>query len=157
MEKQYVSFDVIGNRYCIDIMDIKEVVRENEVTRLPDSPSFVEGIMNLRGIVIPVISLKKKLGLSAADEKAGKSSGQNKMIIISMEGVLIGLMVDTLDRVFSVDTDQIQSAEKFADTGIDRALIQGVVKMDEQLYLLLDIKKILDLEEKKFIQQQIVE
>ncbi len=158
MEKQYVSFEVAGNRYCIDIMDIKEVVRESEITRLPDSPSFVEGIMNLRGIVIPVLSLKKKLGLHGPATAAPEAPGTlHKLIIISVEGVLIALKVDTLDRVFSIDTDMVQSADKFADTGIDRALLQGVVKTDEKLYLILDIKKILDMEEKSFIQKQIVE
>lgn len=160
MEKQYVSFEVTGNRYCIDIMDIKEVVRESEITRLPDSPSFVEGIMNLRGIVIPILSLKKKLGLrdnGPAPAAGQQQGGLHKLIIISVEGVLIGLLVDTLDRVFSIDTELIQSADKFADTGIDRAMIHGVVKTDEKLYLILDIKKILDIEEKSFIQKQIVE
>lgn len=155
MEKQYVSFEVTGNRYCIDIMDIKEVVRESEITRLPDSPSFVEGIMNLRGIVIPILSLKKKLGLHEGPAPA--AGALHKLIIISVEGVLIGLLVDSLDRVFSIDTEQVQSADNFADTGIDRALIQGVVKTDDRLYLILDIKKILDIEEKSFIQKQIVE
>lgn len=159
MEKQYVSFEVTGNRYCIDIMDIKEVVRESEITRLPDSPSFVEGIMNLRGIVIPVISLKKKLGLQDTGPKADTDAPGtlHKLIIISVEGVLIGLLVGSLDRVFSIDTEQVQPADKFADSGIDQALIQGVVKTDERLYLILDIKKILDIEEKSFIQKQIVE
>ena len=156
MEKQFVSFEITGNRYCIDIMDIKEVIRESEITRLPDSPFFVEGIMNLRGIVIPVLSLRKKLGLKDTETRA-KEGALHKLIIISVEGVLIGLLVDSLDRVFSIDTDQVQSADKFADTGIDRTLIQGVVKMDEKLYLVLDIKKILDIEEKTFIQKQIVE
>lgn len=156
MEKQFVSFEVTGNRYCIDIMDIKEVIRESEITRLPDSPFFVEGIMNLRGMVIPVLSLRKKLGLKEEAAQA-KEGALHKLIIISVEGVLIGLLVDSLDRVFSIDTDQVQSADKFADTGIDRTLIQGVVKLDERLYLILDIKKILDIEEKTFIQKQIVE
>jgi purine-binding chemotaxis protein CheW len=164
MEKQFVSFEILQNKYCIDIMDVKEVVRENNITRMPDSPFFVEGIMNLRNIVIPVISIQKKLGIenkSNADgtksDHTNKSKVSNKLIIVSIEGVLIGFTVDILDRVFSIDTAQIQTPEKIADSGIDKALINGVIKIDDIIYLILDIKKMLDYEEKSFIQKEILE
>lgn len=159
MEKQYVSFDIVGSKYCIDIMDVKEVVRENNITPMPDAPFFVEGIMNLRNIVIPVISIKKKLNLSESSEKQaddGKHKN-NKMIIVTIDGVLIGFLVDSLDRVFAIDSTQIQAPERIADSNIDKNLILGVAKVDNQLYLILEIKKLLDIEEKSFIQKEIVE
>ncbi len=160
METQYVSFLIAGQRYCIDILDVKEVVRENEITRMPDSPSFVEGIMNLRGIVIPVISLARKLGL--ASDRPDTQNPQNtarsaKLIIVSLDGVLIALSVDALDRVFSADSAQIQPADQFTDSSLDRSLLSGIVKADETLTVILDIRKILDIEEQKFIRQEIVD
>ncbi len=161
MEKQFVSFEIAHNKYCIDIMDVKEVVKENNITVLPDSPFFVEGIMNLRGIVIPVVSVKKKLGLKDKDEPGNNTTGvkgrSNKLIIVMIEGVLIGFLVDSLDRVFSIDNTQIQASERLSDSSIDKTLINGVVKLEEQLYLILDIKKLLDFEEKTFIKKEIIE
>ena len=159
MERQFVSFDVADNKYCIDIMDVKEVVRETNITAMPDAPFFVEGIMNLRGIVIPVISVKKKLGLATDDIKAIDMAKEKalKMIIVSLDNILIALIVDNLDRVFSVDISQIQTPEKVTDANIDKNMIDGMVKIEQTIYLLLDIKRILDLQEKAFIESEIAE
>lgn len=160
MEKQFVSFTLSDRKYCLDIMDVKEVVRENDITVMPDSPSYVSGIMNLRGIVIPVISLRKKLGLPETEGKTapeGTKKKNNKLIIASVDSVLIGFVVDALDRVFSLEEGQIQASERVSDSGIDRTLIAGVAKLEDDLFLILDVKKILDLEEREFIQKEIVE
>jgi purine-binding chemotaxis protein CheW len=168
VEKQYVSFRIAEGKYCIDIKDVKEVVRENNITKMPDSPSFVEGIMNLRGIVVPVISVRKKLGVlkinqktllekEGAVPKAESKKSINKMIIVNIDGVLIGFMVDGLDRVFTIDDGQIQSSEGIMESGIDRMLVSGVVKTDDSFCFVLDIKKLLDFEEKTFIQKEITE
>jgi purine-binding chemotaxis protein CheW len=164
MEKQYVSFEISGNMYCVDVIDIKEVVREENITVLPNAPYFVEGLTNLRGIVIPVISIRKKLGLTgevnnAEKEESGETAASqktSKLIIVNIEGVLVAFSVDALDKVFTIDSGDIQSSEKVLDSTIDKALIQGFVKVDENLYLILDIKKMLDFDEKYFIQQEVI-
>lgn len=144
-------------------MDVKEVVRENRITRLPDSPDFVKGIMNLRGIVVPVISVKTKLGFqeeSAGEEPQSKTEDHrmDKMIIVTIDEVLIGFQVDSLERVFSIDSIQIQAPEKISEAStVDRAVIEGVVKQDDSIYLILDIKRLLDVEEKNFIRKEVVE
>jgi purine-binding chemotaxis protein CheW len=166
MEKQFVSFLIAQKKYCLDIMDVKEVVKENNITSMPDSPFFVEGIMNLRGIVVPVISIKKKLGLKDNVEETSppentavksKKKSSNKLIIITLENVLIGFLVDSLDRVFSIDSSNIQASEKFSEVGIDKSLVNGVARLDNELFLILDIRKLLDYEEKSFIQKEIME
>lgn len=161
MEKQFVSFLIDQKKYCLDVMDVKEVVKENNITLMPDSPFFVEGIMNLRGIVVPVISIKKKLGLkeNAADTSVDQSKKKtyNKLIIVTLENVLIGFLVDALDRVFSIDSSNIQASEKFSDVSIDKSLVNGVARMENELFLILDIRKLLDYEEKSFIQKEIME
>jgi len=169
MERQFVGFKILNEKYCIDIMDVKEVVRENKITKLPDAPFFVQGIMNLRGIVVPVISVKKKLGLDIFDDSVKNTPTDNsnnsinkntsdKMIIVTIESVLIGFVVDSLERVFSIDTSQIQAPEKVSESSnIDRNLIEGVVKVDENIYLILDIKKLLAIEEKSYIKKEVIE
>ena len=172
MEKQYVSFAISGNKYCLDIMDVQEVVRENKFTKMPDMPEYVEGIMNLRGIVIPVISIRKKLGLedkqavntssdanneiAALERDLKKSLTSLKLIIVKIEGVLVGFLVDSLDRVFSIDETRIQSAEGVASQ-VDKNLMDGVAKIDQDVYIILNIKKLLDFDERKFISQEIID
>jgi purine-binding chemotaxis protein CheW len=169
MEKQFVSFLIAQKKYCLDIMDVKEVVKESNITVMPDSPFFVEGIMNLRGIVVPVISIKKKLGIKDniedtlppnISDSQSKKKIANKLIIITLDNILIGLLVDSLDRVFSIDTVNIQASEKFTEEGeegIDKSLVNGVARLDNELFLILDIRKLLDYEEKSFIKKEIVE
>jgi purine-binding chemotaxis protein CheW len=210
MERQFVSFYITGIKYCLDIMDVEEVVRETKFTKMPDMPSFIEGIMNLRGIVVPVMSVKKKLGLDKSDEimpvshtnhevpavnntseppadgktespggnnadsKAGekplestnakiaeimrakKKSAARKMIIVRIEGVLVGFLVDNLDRVFAIDEKMIQSAEGVS-TNVDRAFIEGVAKIGEEVFIILNVKKMIGFDEKTFIKEEIME
>ena len=148
MDKQYVSFEIANSKYCVDVDDIKEVVREENITTLPNAPSFVEGLTNLRGVVIPVISIRKKLGIKQAvpaveDTIQAGHREAKKLMIVNIDGVLVAFAVDSLDKVFPVDVKDIQTSEKVLDSSIDKSLIQGFVKVDESLYLILDIKKML--------------
>jgi purine-binding chemotaxis protein CheW len=190
MERQFVSFYITGIKYCLDIMDVEEVVRESKFTKMPDMPNFIEGIMNLRGIVVPVMSVKKKLGLDKADEilavhtrietpapapeegkpegniegnakveaimRAKKKNAARKLIIVRIEGVLVGFLVDNLDRVFAIDEKTIQSAEGVS-TNVDRAFIEGVAKIGEEVFIILNVKKMIGFDEKTFIKEEILE
>lgn len=161
MEKQYVSFEIANSKYCVDVNDIKEVVREENITTLPNAPAFVEGLTNLRGVVVPVISIRKKLGIKQAeasseiDEQSGHRQAK-KLMIVNIDGVLVAFAVDSLDKVFPVELKDIQTSEKVLDSSIDKSLIQGFVKVDENLYLILDIKKMLDFDDRYFIQKEIM-
>lgn len=152
MKKQYVSFQINDIRYCIDIMDVREVVRGEQLTTMPDVPDFVEGIMNLRGIVIPVISIRKKMGLSDQELEAKK---KDKLLIVNVDNLLIGFLVDSLDRVFSIEETQIQSSEGVS-TQVSQEITDGVVKIDDNVYILLNVKKMMDMEVKQFLTQEIV-
>lgn len=174
MEKQYVSFEIGDKKYCVDIMQVQEVVREKKVTAMPDVPTYVEGIINLRGVVTPVISVRKKLGIDQVAEEAKKTetpedtAGETvrnrlnrntqfmKLIIVRISGVQVGFLVDSLDKVFSIDEDAIQSAEGVA-RNLDQALIDGVARVDEDVYIILNAKNILDIEEEQFIKDEIIE
>ncbi len=186
MEKQFVSFWVGENRYCIDIMDVMEVVRENRITKMPDVPRYMEGIINLRGVVTPVISVRKKLGIASDEEltvtavkpvvveeitengvveatevqatTGGKDKSQTfmKLIIVKIDAVQVGFLVDSLDRVFTIEDSLIQSADGVA-SNVDRTFVDGIARIEENVYILLNVGKILDLEEKRFISNEIIE
>jgi len=160
MEKQFVGFEISNCKYCIDIMEVKEVVKKQTITALPDAPYFVEGLMNLRGVIIPVISLKKKLEVSAKKEEEDstkKTEKGDKLVIVNIEGVLVGFEVEKLDRVFSIDSNQIQATDRILEDSVDKSLIQGAIKIENSIYLILNTKKILDLEERSFIEQKVIE
>lgn len=178
MERQFVSFRIADIKYCVDIMDVQEVYREDKITRMPDVPPFVEGIINLRGIVIPVISIRKKLSLVDKTEDVAddgytedilsqddlpKSQGLEKsayksmkLIIVNIEGVWVGFKVDHLERVFSVEQDSIQPAEGVA-SGVDRSMVDGVARLGDEVFIILNAKKLLDVEEKQYIKDEIIE
>lgn len=185
MEKQFVSFWVGDNRYCIDIMDVMEVVRESKVTKMPDVPRFMEGIINLRGVVTPVLSVRKKLGIDSAEDLAieavkpvvveevtengvvettqvkvtsakDKNRAFMKLIIVKIDAVQVGFLVDSLDRVFTIEDSMIQSADGVA-SNINRVFVEGLVTIEDNVYILLNVAKILDIEEKRFINNEIIE
>ncbi len=155
MKKQYVSFKISETKYCVNIMDVQEVVREEQFTPMPDVPDFVEGIMNLRGVVIPVISVRKKMGIFVEPEEFDKKK-TNKLIIANIENLLVGFLVDALDRVFSIEEEQIQSSEGVSSR-IDQEITEGVAKVDNEVYIILNVKKMLDMEVEQFLKQEIVE
>ncbi|MEJ5284558.1 MAG: chemotaxis protein CheW [Brevinematales bacterium] len=153
MEKQFVGFKVENNFYCIDIDYVKEVVKVNQITWMPHAPGFVRGIINLRGIIVPVISLKLKFGLIEKEEKLD----EYKVIIVNINNLLVGLIVDEFVYVFSSGDDKIQGLDATGDIKIARNLINGIIKMENNIFLILNIKNILDIEEQKFINKEVIE
>lgn len=153
MEKQFVGFKVENNFYSIDIDYVKEVVKFNQITWMPHVPGFVRGIINLRGIIVPVISLKLKFGLVEKEEKLD----EYKIIIVNINNLLVGLIVDEFVYVFSSSDDKIQGLDATGDIKIARNLINGIVKMENNIFLILNVKNILDIEEQKFITKEVIE
>ena len=136
---QLVSFRLGEEEYALDVMNVHEINRISEVTRVPKAPYFVEGVMNLRGKILPVINLRKLLGfppLTAVTEDM-------RMIVVSAEGSLAGLTVDEVDQVLRIPKSRVEEQK---DLGIGKSLgdfIQGVAHMEERLVTLLDIGKLL--------------
>ncbi|MGL4394453.1 MAG: chemotaxis protein CheW [Brevinema sp.] len=176
MERQYGAFEVAGVKYCINIMDIKKVIREQSLIKIPNFPSFVEGIINHAGKVIPVLSIQKKLayhGLFQGDERRLKTSESTviinenavdqefekrranilktsfKLLIVQIEETLVGLLVDTLDQIITVsDTDM----QDIYDTNKrDAKMISGVLHVNEEIYYTINVMGILEGEEKDFL------
>ncbi|MGL5721755.1 MAG: chemotaxis protein CheW [Brevinema sp.] len=150
VERQYVAFEVAGTRFCVNIMDVQEVAREQQITHMPDFPDFVEGVINLRGVVVPIVSIHKKIGV-VLQGKTGASSIK-KYMIVKANGLVIGLMVDVLDRIITSDDSQIQDSE---GTGYDPTLISGLIREESQLFLVLNTNGILDSDQAAALQQAV--
>ncbi len=143
---QLISFMVGDEEYGLDILRVKEVIRVREITHLPRSPSFVKGIINLRGDVIPIIDLRDKFGLSSQEQ-----TGMTRVIVVDVESKLIGMVVDSASQVVRVPASQIDPPPPVVG-GLSAQYVKGVGKLDDRLIILLNIERILSSEEKVELQ-----
>lgn len=139
---QLVTFQIGEELYGIDIMDVKEIVRVQDVRPIPNAPSYVEGIFNLRGDIIPIINLHRRFHLkkSAVGEEDELLSG---FIIIDIGGMKLGVIIDRVARVVGVEMKDVQPPPQMI-TGIGAEYIQGVVRQEKGYLIILDIKKLFD-------------
>ena len=134
-QSQLVTFQLGEEVYAINIMDVKEIVRVQDVRALPNAPSYVEGIFNLRGEIIPIINLHKRFHLKKAfsSEEEDLLSG---FIIIEVEKMKLGVIIDRISRVVTIENEFIQPPPQML-TGIGAEYIQGVVRLEEGGYLII--------------------
>jgi len=142
-----VSFRIGDELYGVDIMDVKEIIHLCEVTPIPNSPDFVDGVINLRGTIIPVVDLRKRFSFEnrvfTEDEELLRG-----IIIISVNELLIGIIIDQVYRVLSIFEGHIQPPPQMI-SGIGAEFVQGVVNLDEEkcLLIILNIKKLFSKQE----------
>lgn len=148
---QLVTFQLSEELYGIDIMDVKEIVPLHEIRTIPNAPSFVEGLYNLRGEIIPVINLHKRFHLkkTVVGEDEALLSG---FIIIEIDGMKLGVIIDKVERVISIDYKEIQPPPQMI-TGIGAEYIQGVVNQEAGYLIILEIRKLFSAKELRKIQE----
>ena len=131
------TFYVGDALYGMDILRVQEINRLMDFTMVPQSPEYVMGIMNLRGQIVTVIDLSKKLGLSETDLK-----DESRNIIVNDQGEYIGLLVDKISDVVRTDTDKIEPPPSNMG-GVQSRFLQGVFKMDKNLIGILNVEELL--------------
>lgn len=134
--RQFVGLRLGKEKYGINIMDVEEIIRIIDITVVPKAPSFVEGIINLRGKVIPIVDLRKKLNIYAAG-----GSKDTRIIVTNMKEKRIGFIVDSVEEVLRLDDKCIDNAPGM-NAGADRKYIEGVAKTKNGMVIILDAKKI---------------
>ena len=130
--RQFISFSVGDEDYGLELLRVKEVIRVRQITWLPKAPSFVKGIINLRGDVIPLIDLRERFGLESVDQTA-----QTRVIVVEVEGRLTGMIVDSASQVVRIPADQIDPPPPVLG-GLAREFITGVGKFEDKLVILLN-------------------
>jgi purine-binding chemotaxis protein CheW len=125
--------------YGVDIMDIKELIKPREVTEVPRSPSFVSGIISLRGVIIPIIDMLERLGLAR-----DTVTGRERVIVVRQGELFSGLMVDEIIKVVRIVTDDIEAAPPILE-GIDRDFVTGIGRADGRMVILLNLATIIDI------------
>jgi purine-binding chemotaxis protein CheW len=124
-ERQLVVFQLGAELYGVEISRVHEIIRLQEVTRVPHSPPFVEGVINLRGKVISVINLRRRFGLPTADDtRAGR------IVVVDINDQVVGMVVDGVSEVLRVNTATIEPPSP-AVAGIDSEYLEGIAKLPE--------------------------
>ncbi len=145
---QYVVFNINKEEFGIDIMKVKEIITYKEPTHIPNCPDFVEGVLNYRGKVIPVINLKKRFQMGDTD-----LTKETRIIVISLNDREIGFIVDEASQTIRLDEDQIDPAPDVISK-VDRRFISGVGKINEsRLLIILNLHNVLTDAEKDVIEE----
>lgn len=134
---QLVTFRLGNEEYSLDILKVQEIIRHMELTRVPRTPDFVDGVINLRGRVIPVIDLRKRFGL-AADER----TNETRIIVVDVNDAIVGFKVDAVSEVLRLPSDTVEPPPAVVSDK-ESEYIRGVGKMDGRLIILLDVTRIL--------------
>jgi purine-binding chemotaxis protein CheW len=130
-----VVFKLEGENYGVEIGQVREIIRKREITPMPRQPSYVDGVINMRGTIIPVINLKKRFGF-----QGDASTHSHAIIVESMHGP-VGMLVDAVREVVRVHRDQIHPAPSMM-RGINRDYLRGICRFGDELLIYLDVSKV---------------
>ncbi len=135
--RQVVIFRLDHEEYGIDILRVKEIKEMIDITRVPKAPHYVRGVINLRGEVIPIVDLRKKFNL-----KKDNDNESTRIIIVAVEDITVGLVVDTSSEVLEIMNEDIEDAPETIGS-VEQGYISGIGKVGSRLIILLNVDKIL--------------
>lgn len=142
-ETQLVVFTLAGCEAAVGIRQVREILRVGEVTRMPKAPPFLEGIINMRGKIIPVIDLKKRFQMPLVDR-----TDESRVLIIEIQDQMIGFLVDKVAEVLKVSGALVEPAKRPV-LAIGVEYLDGFLRFEKRLILLLNLKKLLTLDDAK--------
>jgi purine-binding chemotaxis protein CheW len=136
-EEQLVVFELSGESYGVDIGAVNTIIRMQPITHVPRAPEFVEGVINLRGNIIPVIDLRKRFGLNSQEETKA-----SRIVVVETCIGLMGIVVDAVTETLSIPSESIAPPSSLVTTA-ESHYLRGVAKLAERLIILLEIDKLL--------------
>jgi purine-binding chemotaxis protein CheW len=134
---QLLTFMLADEEYGLNIMDIKEIVRPKEATEVPRTPAYIQGIISLRGVIIPIYDVKKRLGLVATEQDP-----RNRIIVVKSNEHFFGLLVDSVVQVMDVPLSKIDPPPEIVGS-VEGEFLIGIGKVDERLIILMNLQKVL--------------
>ncbi|MFC1549451.1 chemotaxis protein CheW [Nitrospirota bacterium] len=148
---QYLSFNLSDELFALDISKVREVIEFASITKVPQTPDFMRGVINLRGGVVPVVDLKQKFGMGETEKTI------NTCVIISevrIDGdtIVLGAMADAVDEVFDLLPENIEPSPRIG-TQLNTEFLKGMGKKDDEFILLLDIDRVFSMDELDLVQQ----
>jgi purine-binding chemotaxis protein CheW len=142
MEKQLVIFELGEGQFGIDIASVEGIVKMQEITKVPFSPHYMDGITTLRGSVVPIIDLKRKFGMDPEEV-----TRETRIITVILDTMKVGMIVSAVSEVLTIDECTIESPPAMM-SGVSSEFIVGVAKIGTRLVILLDLARVLSVEEK---------
>ena len=139
---QLVIFQLGGEEFGVEIMQVQEIIRMPEITRIPQSPEYVEGVINLRGKIIVVINLDTRFGLNSKE-----LDDDSRIIIVEVGDNVVGMVVDSVSEVLRLATSSVGPVPEIISSKIKADYLKGVGKLDDRLLILLDLERVLSEEE----------
>lgn len=139
---QLVSFNLGAEEYAVEVLKVREIIRMTSITHIPNTPPSVEGIINLRGKVIPIISLRNRFGMSSTEDDQ-----HTRIMVMDIAGKLMGFIVDGVSEVIRIASGEIQPPPSIAAGGTDQDFISGVIKHADQLLLMLQLDRMFSSDE----------
>ncbi len=136
---QLVSFTLAGENYGCEVIHVQEINRLSDLTRVPKAPQYVDGVVNLRGKILPVINFRRLLGFPSASE----ITEDMRTIVVNAEGILAGLTVDSVNQVIRIPRKDIEGRQDFNMAGSFGDAITGVGHLDDTLVTIIDIMSLL--------------
>jgi purine-binding chemotaxis protein CheW len=139
--RQYLTFTVGAGEYGVDIMKVREIRGWSETTRIPNSPEYMRGVINLRGLVIPIFDLRTRFhqGITEVTEK-------NVVIVLAVGNRTIGILVDTVSDILNIDASELKEAPTTSDTDIDDRYVQGLISVKNKMVIILYTDSLFDQE-----------
>lgn len=143
--KSYLAFELSKDIFALDVLQVREILEYNTVTRIPQMPGYIKGVINLRGSVVPVIDMREKFGLEQSEITVDTC-----IIVVEVEidgeASVIGALVDSVQEVFELEPDEIEPAPRMG-TRLNTKFIKGMGRRDEEFVIILDIDKVFSSEE----------
>jgi purine-binding chemotaxis protein CheW len=136
-EKQMVLFELGSEIYGLDIATVHEIIRMQPITRVPKAPFYVEGVINLRGKVIPVIDMGKRFGLDKVE-----NTKNNRIVVVNIQDTILGIIVDAVTEVIRIPMDSIEPVSDII-TAANSDYLMGIAKLADKMVILLELDKLL--------------
>lgn len=146
MEQQLVVFELANELYGINIAMVESIIKMQAITQLPQTPAYVKGVTNLRGSVLPVIDLRTRFSLEGKED-----SRQTRIMIVTLGSVKAGIIVDGVSEVLRVSDESIEPLPPMVNS-VDSAFLKGIVRLENRLIILLELSRVLNLDEQKALE-----
>lgn len=143
---QLVTCCIGREEFAIDILSVQEIIRMVDVTRVPKAPIFVEGVINLRGRIIPVLDLRRRLGMAGAER-----SEQSRIVVVNVRSLIVGLIVDSVSEVLRIPRSTIEAPPAVGNT-VGAEFVHGVGRIADRLLIVLELNRLLSSSEQAALQ-----